>query len=163
MAIDVQTFKNIMSHWATGISVITTFDGDEFLGFTANSFASVSVSPYLVSMSVAKTLYTGDVIQRNRVFTVNILNQYQEEWGKLFAGVYKDRLKRFEGIDVTIGENGCPILPDVMGYMECEIYQTVDVGASTLILGEVKNGAFYDGRDPLLYYHRQWGKFSPNN
>jgi flavin reductase (DIM6/NTAB) family NADH-FMN oxidoreductase RutF len=163
MVFDNQAFKSIMSRWASGISVITTNHEGEWQGFTANSFASVSINPLLVSMSVAKTLRAGDLIINSGNFIVNILTTKQEELGKLFAGMYKDRVNRFEGFEITLGQNQCPILPEILAHMECTVYKTIDVGASTLILGEVKNGAWREEGDPLLYYQRQWGYFSPNN
>ena len=44
-----QDFKQVMSRWATGISVITTTHDEIWAGFTASSFASVSVEPFLIS------------------------------------------------------------------------------------------------------------------
>lgn len=160
MSLDAQTFKNIMSHWATGISVITTVYEQEWQGFTANSFASVSIEPFLISMSVTKTLYAGQLIQKSGVFVVNILTRDQENWGKLFAGMYPDRENRFENILCTPAENGSPILPGVLGWLGCKVYKTFDVGASTLILGEVTEGMIAEETDPLVYYHRQWGYFT---
>lgn len=161
MSLDVQTFKNIMSHWATGISIITTVHEEEWQGFTANSFASVSIDPMLISMSMSKTLYAGQLILKSGVFAVNILTRDQENWGKLFAGMYPDRKNRFENIMCTLAQNGSPILPGVLGWLGCRVYQSIDVGASTLILGEITEGYLSEEGDPLVYYHRQWGQFTP--
>lgn len=160
---DVQVFKDVMSRWVTGISVITTAHEGEVQGFTANSFASVSIDPLIISMSVAKSLYTGDLIQKSGTFAINILTTDQVEWGKLFAGMYKDRENRFENIIYSTTKTGCPILPGAYAWMECRVYQTVDVGASTLILGEVTDGGLSQEQDnePLAYFHRQWGRFTP--
>lgn len=156
---DTDTFKNIMSRWASGISVITTAEDDNLYGFTANSLASVSIDPLLISMSVTRNLYTGQVIERTGVFTINILKESQREWGEVFAGMIPERKEnRFDGINIEIAENGCPVLPDVMGWMACHVYQKIDVGASVLFLGEVTAGAWQDG-SPLLYFNRAWGRF----
>lgn len=157
---DPQLFKAVMSRWVTGISVITTVYEGEVQGFTANSFASVSIDPLLISMSVAKSLYAGDLIQKSGTFAVNILTSDQIEWGKLFAGMYKDRENRFENIVYSTTETGCPILPGVFGWLGCSVYKTVDVGASTLVLGEVQEAGFSEEGQPLAYFHRNWGTFS---
>lgn len=158
---DPQLFKTVMSRWVTGISVITTAYEGEVQGFTANSFASVSIDPLLISMSVVKSLYAGDLIQKSGTFAVNILTSDQVEWGKLFAGMYKDRENRFENIIYSTTETGCPILPGAFGWMGCSVYKTVDVGASTLILGEVQEAGIAEEGQPLAYFQRQWGAFSP--
>jgi flavin reductase (DIM6/NTAB) family NADH-FMN oxidoreductase RutF len=162
MVFDTQTFKNIMSHWASGIAIITTGSPQgDYHGFTANSLASVSIEPMLVSMSMAKTLSTADAVLRNGVFTVNMLSDQQVYHAKVFAGMVPEVTHRFDGLQYTIGGNGCPLFAGVIGYLECRIFQTIDVGASTLVLGEVTNGAFTDDAQPLLYFHRQWGVFTP--
>jgi len=159
MSIDAQLFKQVMSHWASGIAVITTqYEGDH-QGFTANSLASVSIDPLLISMSIVKTLYAGQLLQSSGMFAINVLREDQSEWGKLFAGFYKDRPNRFEGIDITTTQQSIPLLPNTLAWMLCRVYQTVDVGASTLILGEVVDGQLNEGRPPLLYWRRSWGRF----
>ncbi|MCA9890008.1 MAG: flavin reductase family protein [Anaerolineae bacterium] len=156
---DSQVFKAVMSRWVTGISVVTTTYEGEVQGFTANSFASVSIDPLLISMSVAKSLYAGELIQKSKTFAINVLTSDQIEWGKLFAGMYKDRENRFENILYNTTTTGCPILPGVYAWMGCSVYQTVDVGASILILGEVEEAGILDDGEPLAYFQRQWGTF----
>jgi len=156
-----QDFKEVMSRWATGISVITTTHKEQWRGFTANSFASVSVDPFLISMSVSKTVNTLEYLQGSGVFAVNILRKSQKDWGMRFAGMMPEFAEnRFAGLDISLSENGCPLLPDVLGWMDCKVYQEIDLGASIMFLGQV-TGAYYTDGDPLVYWHRQWGEFKP--
>jgi flavin reductase (DIM6/NTAB) family NADH-FMN oxidoreductase RutF len=161
MATTEQDFKAVMSRWATGISVITTAHDDLWAGFTANSFASVSIDPFLISMSIAKTLRTLEHIQYSGVFAINILRKQQVDWGMRFAGMMPEfEDNRFEGLTISLSENGNPLLPDVLGWLDCKVYQQVDVGASIMFLGEVTDTYCTDG-EPLVYWHRQWGEFKP--
>jgi flavin reductase (DIM6/NTAB) family NADH-FMN oxidoreductase RutF len=155
----VDGFKEVMSRWATGISVITTAYEGEWRGITANSFASVSIEPLLISMSVSKSLHTLEVFQKSGIFAVNVLKESQLDWGMRFAGMIPEfNENRFDGLGATLSKNGSPLLPDVLGWMDCKIYQTIDVGASVLFLGEVTDAYSVDG-EPLVYFHRQWGGF----
>src|SRR5258705_8392300 len=159
MSADAQAFKNVMSRWASGICVVTTHHNGEWQGFTVNSFASVSIDPLLISLSIAKGMHAGEILQQGKVFAVNILTDKQEEFGKLFAGMFTERNEnRFAGIATTLTNLGCPLLPGILGWMSCHVYQELDVGASTLILGEVTDCGWLDDAEPLVYYHRQWGK-----
>lgn len=159
MNFDEKQFKQVMSHWVTGISVVTIAHAGEMRGFTANSFASVSVDPLLISLSAAKSLHTLERLLAHGAFAVNILAKEQKALGGIFAG-FPPVDDRFEGLDVTMSELGNPLLPDVLGWLDCRVYDTVDVGASTLILGEVINGKLYEGREALAYFNRQWGQFT---
>lgn len=158
----VDDFKNVMSHWTTGISVITTTHEGNMIGFTANSFASVSIEPLLISMSMTKTLRVLPLFEASGTFAINILSAQQANLGMRFAGMLEEfRDDRFQGLSIEQSENGNPLLPDTIGYLDCTVYQTVDVGASTLFLGEVQAATVQNEEAPLAYFLRQWGTFQP--
>jgi len=158
---DVQKFKQVMSHWLTGIVVITTAQDDHMVGFTANSFASMSVDPLLVVITLGKKLSSLPVFQKTEYFAVNMLSQEHEDLGKVFAGMLPERNDdRFAGLDIMKTNNGAPLLPNTLAWMECRVYQRIDVGASILYLGEVQDGGWSEGAEPLAYYQRQWGAFT---
>jgi len=160
MAVEEQAFKNVLSRWATGITIITAASGDHWQGFTANSFATVSVKPPLVSMNVAKRIASAELIRTTGYFAVNVLNLDQMEWGKIFAGIIPTE-DRFADIDVKLSENGCPLLPDVMGWLECKVYHSLDIDENIMFVGEVLNAGWSENNlEPLLYFHRHWGKFT---
>lgn len=159
--VDSQAFKNVMSRWATGISIITTQNNGEKYGFTANSFASVSIDPLLVTFSMGQNLSVRPQIEQSGVLAINILKAHQAEWGKIFAGMLPEKnADRFAGINDTPSDLGCPLLPDTLGWLSCRVQRWINVGASDLILAEVVSAGWSDG-EPLLYFHRQWGQFQP--
>src|SRR5207344_1279956 len=82
---DAASFRQVLGHFATGITVITAMDGDEPVGLAANSFTSVSLDPPLVLFCPAKTSSTWPRIQRAGHFTVNVLDEHQEHVSQLFA------------------------------------------------------------------------------
>ncbi len=158
---DQQKFKQVMSHWLTGIVVVTTAQQDKMVGFTANSFASMSIDPMLVVITLGKKLSSLEIFQHTDHFAVNILRKDQTELGQIFAGMLPERnADRFGGLDVTITDNGIPLLPDTLAWLECKVYERVDVGASVLYLGEVQDCGWAEDAEPLAYYQRQWGEFS---
>ena len=71
--IDPQTFRSTLSHWASGVTVVTTQLNEQRVGITASSFSSLSLDPPLILICVAKKLYTHQVIEQSRIFAVNIL------------------------------------------------------------------------------------------
>ena len=112
-------------------------------------------------MNVAKRLLARDFIEQEGYFAVNILKIEQIEWGKKFAGFFDDEIEdRFDGIQCTTTDSGCPLLPDVLGWLECKVYKQVDAGDNDMFIAEVLAGEWTDGI-PLLYHNRQWGSFAP--
>jgi flavin reductase (DIM6/NTAB) family NADH-FMN oxidoreductase RutF len=80
----------------------------------------------------------------------------------MFAGMYPEIEDRFAEINVQTAVTGCPILSDAMGWVDCTIAQQIPAGDHTIFVGKVEAAGNYvsDG-EPLLYYNRQWGQFSP--
>ncbi|GAB4510112.1 MAG: flavin reductase family protein [Anaerolineae bacterium] len=164
MSVDAQEFRNALSRWATGVTVVTTqLDDGRLHGMTASSFSSVSLDPLLVLICVKKTVYAHQCIVESHKFAVNILNTTQVDWGKRFAGMFPEIQNRFEGIAYTTAVTGSPILPDVLGWVDCTLYQTYDGGDHSIFIGQVQAAGSTDNADPLMYFNRMWGKFTPEN
>lgn len=162
MSVEANKFKQAMSRWASGVTVITTLDPDgKPKGMTASSFTSVSLDPPLVLVCVSDHLYTHRSLLHTGHFAVNILGQSQVEWGKLFAGLLPDIVDRFSHTGYTTSATGSPILPDVAGWLDCRIVQQVAAGDHTIFIGEVVNAGISGEDAPLLYAQRAWGRFQP--
>ncbi|MCC6454292.1 MAG: flavin reductase family protein [Caldilineaceae bacterium] len=164
MAIDPQDFRTTMAQWASGVTIVTSVHNGQRVGITASSFSSLSLEPARVLICVAKRLYTHQVILESQVFAVNILAATQQELGLRFAGLLPEAADRFAGIDVFTAETGSPLLPDVLGWLDCRLYAAYDGGDHTIFVGEVVAlGAAgeMEANDPILYYKRQWRALGP--
>ena len=76
---DEPSFRTVLGHFATGVTIITAMDGNEPIGVSANSFTSVSLDPPLVLFCASKVSTTWPRIEAAGKFTVNILNEHQED------------------------------------------------------------------------------------
>ena len=156
MVIHPATFKNTMSRFASGVTVITTRYNGEKHGMTASSFCSVSLDPPLVLVCIAKHLRSHELIEKSGVFAVNILGADQLDWGMRFAGMNPEIEDRFAGIKVTIAATDSPILPRTLGWVDCQLRHCYDGGDHTIFVGEVLAGDTGQKDSPLLYYNRAW-------
>lgn len=161
MGIDAQAFKEVMAHWATGVTVVTTMVDGLPVGITASSFTSVSLQPPQVLICVNKSLHTNGAIQRSGFFAVNILSVEQQEWGMIFAGMKPEVLDRFQGIDWSTGATGAPLLPAVLGWLDCRVSHAYDGDDHTIFVGEVVASDARREGAPLLYYNRGWRRMAP--
>jgi flavin reductase (DIM6/NTAB) family NADH-FMN oxidoreductase RutF len=145
-----------MAHWASGVTVVTSTYGGEPVGITASSFASVSLQPPQVLVCVARRLYTHGVIEKSRIFAVNILGVEHLEWGMRFAGLIPEIVDRFQGIECNVAATGCPILPGILGWLDCTLSHAYDGGDHTIFVGEIVACAARADGAPILYYNRHW-------
>lgn len=161
MSIDPQDFKNAMSRWCSGVTVVTTTDKNNiWKGITASAFSSVSLNPPLVLVCITSKLYTHQAIHDGKSFAVNLLGTQHLEWGKIFAGMVEGVEDRFAGIECKTAQTGSPIFVDTLAWLDCELHHAYEGGDHTIFVGEVvASGSSANESQPLLYYNRQWGQF----
>ena len=126
-----------------------TVDGTP-VGFTANSFTSVSLDPPLLLVCPAKSLSCYEVFKHTTHFAVNILAEGQQHISNLFASPSEDR---FAETDWTFGEMGCPLIAGAAVQFECSKWQWIDAGDHSILMGEIK--AFHNAEKDGLGYSRQ--------
>ncbi|HXE57882.1 MAG TPA: flavin reductase family protein [Gemmatimonadales bacterium] len=147
--VDSAQFRQLLGRFATGVTIITatTPDGRP-AGMTANSLASVSLVPPLVSVCVEHQADMCRVLDSAADYVINILASDQEALSRRFAGQHEGR---FDGVGYRLNERGQPVLDGVLAYIECERYAAHPTGDHTIFVGRVTGGAAFERR-PLLYY-----------
>jgi flavin reductase (DIM6/NTAB) family NADH-FMN oxidoreductase RutF len=170
VGVDAETFRAVLGQWPSGVTVVTTVRTDEqsegnlaagWHGMTASSFSSVSLDPPLVSVCLARKIWTHDLIDSTGVFAVNILAKDQADVGKRFAGMLGIEVhERFDGLDVRTAETGSPVLGDALGWVDCRVVYAYPGGDHTIFVGEVLAADTPRLTAPLLFHSRAWGQFA---
>jgi flavin reductase (DIM6/NTAB) family NADH-FMN oxidoreductase RutF len=149
MPIDKNQLRQVMGHFATGVTIITTFNKDgQMHGLTANAFTSVSLEPPLLLISVDKKAESYPAFEESKVFTVNILADEQEALSRKFA---VSGGNKFEGVAYRRGANGAAILDGTLAHIECTLYAAYEGGDHSLYLGEIQEAEVREGK-PLVFY-----------
>lgn len=147
--VDPAEFRQLCGHFATGVVVITAQDAEaQPAGMTANSFASVSLSPPLMSVNVDHAAEMHAVLSRASRFAINILESGQEAISRRFAG---NLSRRFDGIGYRRDENGFILLDGVLATIACESEASFEAGDHTIFVGRIVGGQVGKGH-PLMYY-----------
>ncbi len=155
---DVGRFKEVMGHFATGVTVVTAMDGDQPVGFTCQAFTSLSLDPPMVALAPGKTSTSWPRIAAAGQFCVNILSEGQEALSRDFAVSGADK---FAGVGWHPAGNGAPLLHGVLAWIECRFVRAHDEGDHELVVGLVDDmGVDRRGR-PLIFYRGGFGRFEP--
>ena len=150
MTIDPDSFRSVLGRFASGITVVTTRDGDQRdVGMTVSAFCSVSLDPPLVQVCVDRTASLYAALASSSRYGVSILAAEQEALSRRFATA--DSTRRFDGIGYRRGESGVVLLDDALAHLECKIVASHEVGDHTMFVGEVESAMARSAR-PLLYY-----------
>ena len=98
MPVSADEYKALCANWASGVTIVTSRDGDRIQGMTASAFTEVSLDPPLVLFCADKATITNELIQASGVFSVSILAQGQDALSNKFASK-NDEHRRFEGLE----------------------------------------------------------------
>lgn len=147
-----ERMRGVLGMFATGVVVVTA-TGTRPLGFTCQSFVSLSLEPALVSFNPARTSTTWPRIRKVARFCVNVLAHDQHQLSELFARPGADR---FAGVEWTPSPLGAPILAGVSAWVDCELAAEYDGGDHTIVVGAVRFLDADAGRYPLLYFRSQY-------
>jgi 3-hydroxy-9,10-secoandrosta-1,3,5(10)-triene-9,17-dione monooxygenase reductase component len=147
-----ERMREVLGTFATGVVIVTAL-GAGPLGFTCQSFVSVSLEPPLVSFNPARTSTTWPLIREVGGFCVNVLAHDQHELSELFARPGADR---FADVTWTASPLGAPILAGVSAWIDCELAAEHDAGDHTIVLGAVRSMDADPSRYPLIYYRSQY-------
>jgi flavin reductase (DIM6/NTAB) family NADH-FMN oxidoreductase RutF len=155
--LDQARFREVLGHFATGITIVTALEEGEPVGFTCQSFAALSLDPPMVLLAPARSSTSWPRIAKAGAFCVNILEERQEALCRAFAVTGGDK---FDGVAWTPGITGSPVIEGSLAVVECRLGEIFDGGDHELVIGHVEAMDIREGR-PLLFYRSGFGRFDP--
>lgn len=156
--VDPKYLREVFGTFATGIVAVTAIDPDNAapVGFAANSFASVSLSPPLVSFCAAHTSSSWPRVRIADSYCVNVLAAEQEWVCRQFARPGGDK---FAGVAWQPSPRGAPILDEAVAWIEASTVATHAAGDHDLVIAQVHELAL-TSRDPLVFYRGTYCRLS---
>ena len=151
-----ENLKVVMRRFPQGVTVVTMQSEDHQLGITVASFTSISLTPPLILVSIAKGSFYHDTIVNAKSFAVNILASDQGDVSERFAGKVPQGEDRFHNVKFQTGLNGAPLIQGALSWIECRNRRTIEAGDHTIVLGEVTTCKAMKEATPLLYFNRQY-------
>lgn len=157
MSIAESQFRQAMSHFASGVTVVTTAVDDQLGGLTVSSFTSLSLKPTLVLICIDLNAGSHAMLVTAGQFAVNILADDQAAISQRFATSDPDK---FIPDTYTLSPRGLPLLNGTLAALECRIVNQLPGGDHSIFVGEVDHATVNPGR-PLLYYRSGYHQLAP--
>ncbi|GJF30563.1 monooxygenase [Kitasatospora sp. NE20-6] len=145
---DSARFRHALGHFATGLTIVTALSGDGPVGFTCQSFTSLSLDPPMIALAPGKASRSWPRIREAGAFCVNVLDAGQQDLCTAFATSGGDK---FAAAPWSPGRNGAPRLAGSLAHVECRLVTAHDAGDHELVIGAVEDIEVHDG-EPLLFY-----------
>jgi 3-hydroxy-9,10-secoandrosta-1,3,5(10)-triene-9,17-dione monooxygenase reductase component len=146
-------FRATLGHFASGVVVITGMASGSPMGFTCQSFFSLSLSPPLIAIAPGKSSTSWPSIATSQAFCANVLSADQQDLCRTFAWSGSDK---FSDVSWTPAVTGSPRLEGAMAWIDCRIKESHDAGDHHLVVGSVVALGNADGKRPLLYFRGQF-------
>lgn len=154
---DSAKFRQVLGHFATGVTVVTAMSDGEPVGLAVGSFSSVSLDPPLVAFFPDRTSSSWPKIRAAGSFCVNVLGEGQEDVCRRFASKGDDK---FSGLGWQPAASGSPLLDGVVAWIDCDIHSVDDAGDHFCVMGAVRDlDVAHDG-GPLLFFRGGYGRFA---
>lgn len=145
--------RDLMAHFATGVTVVAARHGPLLAGMTANAIATISIDPPILMASIARKAETHGAIIGSHAFAVSVLAEDQRELADCFAQpTTAAKLTRFCDATWHEAETGSPILEGALAYFDCRLTERHDGGDHTIFLGEIVAAGYREDAAPLLWY-----------
>ncbi|GAB3349842.1 flavin reductase [Modestobacter lapidis] len=153
---DQAVFRDVVGHFTSGVTVITTRDGGQQFGVTASAVSSLSMDPPMVLVCLNRRLPTNDAVRSSGVFAINILSEDQGELATQFATRHPDK---FRDVALAAGTLDVPVIAESLAHLECRVRECVDVATHSVFFAEVQTATAGPGA-PLAYFRGSFGRFA---
>lgn len=144
---------NITRKISQGMYVLTTTGG----GCIVDAVSQVSAGDNpLIAVSVMKKNYTNELLKKNDKFALSVIGKdTNPEIIKTFGFNSMRDINKFENTQVTEVE-GLNVVNDSLGYMVCEIVDSIDNKTHTLFIGKlIEADVFKEEKEEMTYGYYQ--------
>jgi 3-hydroxy-9,10-secoandrosta-1,3,5(10)-triene-9,17-dione monooxygenase reductase component len=152
--VDPRVMREVLGHFASGVTVVTADTDTGPLGFTCQSFSSLSLDPPLVVFAPGRTSTTWPRLREIGRFCVNVLAEEQTALSQNFA---RSGVDKFAGVPWTRSRHGSPVLQDVVAWIDGELWAEYDGGDHTLVVARVLDLGADPSRRPLVFHRGAYG------
>ncbi len=152
--VDPAVMRDVLGHFVSGVTVVTAMAADGPVGFTCQSFSSLSLDPPLVAFAPARTSRTWPQLREAGRFCVNVLADSQSGLSRQFARSGADK---YAGVQWSPSPHGSPVLADVVAWIDSELWAEYDGGDHTIVVARVLDLGADASRTPLLFHRGAYG------
>lgn len=156
--LDPATLRRVLGAFPTGVTALAALVGGTPVGMAANSFASVSLEPPLVSVCVATSSRTWPRLRSAPHLGVSVLGHEQEAASRSLAS--RDAADRFAGLRWRTSEDGAVFLEGASAWLDCSVEREIRAGDHDIVLLRVHRLGTEPGVPPLVFHGSRYRRLA---
>ena len=150
--INKNLFKQSMSKFVTGVTVVTISENGNHIGKTVNSFTALSLNPPLVLFSLDNQSSSIKSYKKASKMVINVLSRKQKKLSEYFS------LKniKWENSQKFILENGTPIIKNCIANFSCKKVKIIKQGDHFIFICKIEKILIDNKKKPLIYFNSKY-------
>jgi flavin reductase (DIM6/NTAB) family NADH-FMN oxidoreductase RutF len=155
------TFRQAAGRFASGVTVVTTTASEGAYGVTVSSFASLSLNPLLVTVSINRSSRLPGYVRSAEAFAVSVLASDQQQVAAHFATSGRSpEPAGFATVPTTVQQTGAPIIDGCLSWFDCTLEDILPGGDHEILVGRVAAAGGRTG-EPLVYWAGEYRALTP--
>ena len=150
--INSYNFKNSMSKFATGVTVVSINDNNTFIGKTVNSFSSVSLNPPLVLFSLDKKSSSLNKFLKSKNIGINILQKKQKKLSLHFS----KKNSQWNNIPFYNSNKKILLIIDALVNLDCSLIKKFNVGDHYIFICKIDYLKINNSKKPMIYFKNKY-------
>jgi flavin reductase (DIM6/NTAB) family NADH-FMN oxidoreductase RutF len=153
-AFSERQFRDALAQFATGVTIVCARAPDHrYVGFTANSFSSVSLDPPLILWTLSRRSTSLAAFEAAGRYAVNVLSAAQVDLARRFSRPHEDR---FANVPFRLGWSDAPLIEGCVAWFECRHHARHLAGDHVIFIGEAVTVERAAG-EGLVFQHGRLG------
>jgi flavin reductase (DIM6/NTAB) family NADH-FMN oxidoreductase RutF len=146
------SFRQAAGRFACGVTVVTTTASAGAYGVTVSSFASLSLNPLLVTVSINRSSQLIEHVRSVQSFAVSVLASDQQQVASYFAtSGRRPEPAGFSTVPTIMQQTGAPIIESCLSWFDCTLEDILPGGDHEILVGRVAVAGGRTG-EPLVYW-----------
>lgn len=151
-AFEARDFWAAQGMRAIGSAILTSEGASGPAGFVALSASHLTADPPIMTVAVMPSTSALATIRETGAFAINYLAaDARAVLGRFMGRDAPKGAARFDGLDCTRLVTGAPVLPGIVGAMDCRLEDEVERFGTVLVLGRIL-ATVQDGDEPLVHF-----------
>ena len=150
---DPSALRRTFGCFPSGVAAVCAVAPTSPVGLIVSSFTSVSLDPPLVSICIMRESRRWLRLRKADRIGVSFLGDGQEQVCRRFVGPPE---QGFDGLSISLTEDGAVFLDDATAWLDCSIYEEVDAGDHTIVLLKIEALQSRPSQAPLIFHNSKF-------
>jgi flavin reductase (DIM6/NTAB) family NADH-FMN oxidoreductase RutF len=148
---DTRSFALAQETMRSGLYIVTSAHRRAMAGCTCVWVSRAAFSPALMSVCLAPTRHTFEVLKAGGRFCINVLGEADMDLARTFGFNTGYEVDKFADVAWHKGRSGSPVLDTAVSFLDCKLESIVEAGDHRIVIGEVIDAGVQTTERPAVY------------